>query len=79
MLVLHVLLCAVLVKLALSTDSNVRLFDSAALLLFSPFWTAHVSFINGHNRLLRNNNIIEVEVSFLHLLFLLFKALSPLM
>ena len=81
MLVLHVLLSAILIQLAHRTNCYVRLFDSAALLLcLSTFtWTAHVSFINGHNGLLRNDNIIKVEVTFLHFLFLLFEILSPLM
>ena len=64
-----------------STNCYIRFFDSTALLFcFTTFaGTAHVSFINGHNGLLRNYNIIKVEVSFLHFLFLFFEILSPLM
>ena len=81
MLVLHVLLCAILIQMAFCTDCNVRFFYRKALSLGnrSSARTTHISLINGHDWFLCNDNIIEIEISLLHLLFLLLQILSTFM
>lgn len=77
-LVLYVLLSWIFVLLTHSSYGHVWfLYCTAFLFCLSIFWwAAHISFINWHHWLLRNDDIIEIDISLLHLELLFFEIFA---